>query len=339
MDSSELFGSLTTDRRASIGLIGFGRWGQTIARSLDNNKNCKLSAIVSHYPVASDQLPKDCTVYSTSVEMYQKHSISAVIIANSPKDHYQEALLALENNLPTWIEKPLTANPEESLDLLAVATRLNSRVFVDHIFVHSFGWSIFKSASHDMGKLIRVQSKGGAPLPIRDSISPLWDWGPHDISLVLDLVGLKPLSISAGLQANTASDKKTTFNTKLDIKFPGGILTSSIFGNSFSEKTRELKAHFEFGQLEILNFDDGPILKIQNHLMHKQKVTEIPIPRVPRPLDAAITKFLELIADTDVDLGDLRLGHDVVSILGEAEHQIFTQPFLQSIPTINTVEE
>ena len=323
MDSSELFGSLTTDRRASIGLIGFGRWGQTIARSLDNNKNCKLSAIVSHYPVASDQLPKDCTAYSTSVEMYQKHSISAVIIANSPKDHYQEALLALENNLPTWIEKPLTANPEESSDLLTVATRLNSRVFVDHIFVHSFGWSIFKNASHDMGKLIRVQSKGGAPLPIRDSISPLWDWGPHDISLVLDLVGMKPLSISASLQANTASEERSTFNTKLDIKFPGGISTSSIFGNSFSEKTRELTAHFEFGQLEISNFDSGPILKIQNHLTQKQKVVEIQIPHVPRPLDAAISKFLELANDTEVNLSDLRLGHDVVSILSEAEHQLF----------------
>ena len=323
MDSSELFGSLTTDRRASIGLIGFGRWGQTIARSLDNNKNCKISALVSHHPVASDQIPKDCTVYSTSVEMYRRHSISAVIIANSPKDHYQEALLALENNLPTWIEKPLTDNSQESLDLLAVATRLNSRVFVDHIFVHSFGWSIFKNASHDMGKLIRVQSKGGAPLPIRDSISPLWDWGPHDISLVLDLVGMKLLSISASLQANTASEERSTFNTKLDIKFPGGISTSSIFGNSFSEKTRELTAHFEFGQLEISNFDNGPILKIQNHLTQKQEVVEIPIPRVPRPLDSAITKFLELATETAANLSDLQLGNDVVSILGEAEHQIF----------------
>ena len=323
MDSSELFGTLTTDRRASIGLIGFGRWGQTIAHSLKNSTNCRISALVSHYPVASDQLPKDCSVYSTSFEMYRRQSISAVIIANSPKDHYKEALIALENNLPTWIEKPLTADPTESLDLLTVATRLNSRVFVDHIFVHSFGWSIFKHATHDMGKLIRVQSKGGAPLPFRDSISPLWDWGPHDLSLVLDLVGMKPLSISASIQANTASNNKSIFNTKLDIKFPGGISTSSIFGNSFSEKTRELTAHFEFGQLEISNFDSGPILKIQNHLTQKQKVVEIQIPHVPRPLDAAITKFLELATDTAANLSDLRLGHDVVSILGAAEHQLF----------------
>ena len=314
---------MTTDRRASIGLIGFGRWGQTIARSLDNNKNYRISALVSHYPVASDQLPKDCTIYSTSVEMYRRQSLSAVIIANSPEDHYKEALIALKKNLPTWIEKPLTANPRESLDLLAVATQLNSRVFVDHIFVHSFGWSIFKQASNEMGRLIRVQSKGGAPLPIRDSISPLWDWGPHDISLILDLVGLKPLSISAGLQANTASAKNSMFNTKLDIEFPGGIITSSIFGNNFSEKTREVKAHFEFGQLEISNFDNGPILKIHNHLRQKQEVVEISIPQVPRPLDAAITKFLELVADKAVSLIDLRLGHDVVSILSEAEHQIF----------------
>jgi len=323
MDSSELFGSLTTDRRASIGLIGFGRWGQTIARSLDNNKNCKISALVSHHPVASDQIPKDCTVYSTSVEMYRRHSISAVIIANSPKDHYQEALLALENNLPTWIEKPLTDNSQESLDLLAVATRLNSRVFVDHIFVHSFGWSIFKNASHDMGKLIRVQSKGGAPLPIRDSISPLWDWGPHDISLVLDLVGLTPSSIKASIQGNTVFAKKSTFNTNVDLEFPGGIITSSIFGNKFIEKTRDIRAYFEFGQLELSDFDNGPILKISKLSTRDQEIIEIPIPRIPRPLDAAITKFLELATDTAVNLSDLQLGHDVVSILSEAEHQIF----------------
>ena len=221
MDSSELFGTLTTDRRTSIGLIGFGRWGQTIAQSINNSLNCRISALVSHYPIASDKLPKDCTVYNNSDEMYRSQKISAVIIANSPENHYQEALIALENNLPTWIEKPLTTNSMESLDLLTVSKRLNSRVFVDHIFVHSVGWSIFKKTSQDMVNLIRVQSAGGAPLPIRDSISPLWDWGPHDISLVLDLVGLKPLSISAGLQANTASEKKSTFNTKLDLKFPG----------------------------------------------------------------------------------------------------------------------
>ena len=113
------------------------------------------------------------------------------------------------------------------------------------------------------------------------------------------------------------------FNTKLDLKFPGGILTSSIFGNNFSEKTRELKAYFEFGQLEISSFDEGSILKIQNHLTQKQKVTEIPIPQVPRPLDAAITKFLESVTDTTVDLSNLQLGHEVVSILGEAEQQMF----------------
>lgn len=323
MDSSELFGSLKTDRHTSIGLIGFGRWGQTIAQSINNSLNCRISALVSHYPIASDKLPKDCEVHNNSNEMYRSQKISAVIIANSPKNHYQEALIALENNLPTWIEKPLTVDTRESLDLLKVATRLNSRVFVDHIFVHSVGWSIFKNASHDMGKLIRVQSAGGAPLPIRDSISPLWDWGPHDISLILDLVGLKPLSISAGLQANTVSGRKSTFNTKLDIQFLGGIITSSIFGNNFSEKTREVKAHFEFGQLEISNFDNGPILKIHNHLTQKQEVVEIPIPQVPRPLDAAIIKFLELVTHTAVNLSDLQLGHDVVSILSEAEHQIF----------------
>ena len=119
------------------------------------------------------------------------------------------------------------------------------------------------------------------------------------------------------------SDKNSTFNTKLDIKFPGGILTSSTFGNGFYEKTRELKAHFEFGQLEISNFDNGPILKTHNHLTQKQEVVEIPIPQDPRPLDAAIIKFLELATDTAVNFSDLRLGHDVVSILGEAEHQIF----------------
>ena len=255
--------------------------------------------------------------------MYRSQKISAVIIVNSPENHYQEALIALENNLPTWIEKPLTVDTRESLDLLKVATRLNSRVFVDHIFVHSVGWSIFKNASHDMGKLIRVQSAGGAPLPIRDSISPLWDWGPHDISLILDLVGLKPLSINASIQENTVFAKKSTFNTKVDLEFPDGTMTRSIFGNDFTEKTRQLTALFEFGQIEISDFEHGPILKISKLSMRDQEVIEIPIPRVPRPLDAAIIKFLELVTHTAVNLSDLQLGHDVVSILSEAEHQIF----------------
>jgi predicted dehydrogenase len=323
MDSSELFGSLITNRRVSIGLIGFGRWGQTIAKALEGSKKATISAIVSHYPVDSDKLPKGCKVYNDSLEMYQSQSISAVIIANSPEDHYKEALIALRNNLPTWIEKPLTTNPRESQDLLTAATRLNSRVFVDHIYVHSIGWSIFKNASYDMGKLIRVRSVGGAPLPVRDSVSPLWDWGPHDVALILDLVGLKPLSVNASLQADAKLAEVTVFNTKVDLKFPNGITTSSIFGNSFTGKIRKIKADFELGQLEISNFSNGPILKSRTHAPRQLEVVEIPIPRAPRPLDVALTQFFRLTTNTTANLHDLQLGHDVVSILGQAEHAIF----------------
>jgi len=314
---------LTKSQGTSIGLIGFGRWGQTIANSILKHPNCTLSAIVSQYQIDSDKLSKGCIVYGSSIDMYRDSSISAVIIANSPANHYKEASLALEKNLPTWIEKPLTTDPRESLILLNYGKRQNSRVFVDHIFVHSIGWSIFKNSRTDLGQLTKIESGGGAPLPVRRDISPLWDWGPHDMSLILDLVGETPSSIDARIVKDTDTFKKSTFNTVVDLKFPGGITSSSLFGNHFTEKKRWLTAYFENGRLEISDFDNGPILKIFDHSLSSGKTIELSVPVKPRPLDAAIIRFLSLVADTKVNLRDLELGHRVVSVLREAEHQIF----------------
>ena len=41
------------------------------------------------------------------------------------------------------------------------------------------------------------KSEGGGLGPFRENISGLWDWGPHDISMCLDIVGSMPLNIFA----------------------------------------------------------------------------------------------------------------------------------------------
>lgn len=314
---------MTRSQDTSIGLIGFGQWGQAIARSISKYRNCKISAIVSSYRIDSENLDKNSIVYGNSIDMYKSNSISAVIIANSPEKHCKEAFLALTQKLPTWIEKPLTLDPRESLMLLNFGKKQNSRVFVDHIFVHSIGWLIFKEASLDLGQLTRIESAGGAPLPIRKLISPLWDWGPHDLSLVLDLVGQIPSSIIARTDRDSDTFTKFTFNTLVDLKFPSGITSSSTFGNNFNEKKRWLKAYFENGELEICNFDDGPILKKLYRSLPGSSALKIPVPVEPRPLDAAIIQFLDLVAGTNINLKDLELGHQIVSVLSEIEHQIF----------------
>ena len=322
MDSIELLGTLIEKARIPIGLIGYGHWGHTIAQSLKNHNSCRLAAIVTSRSISTNQIPTGCSIYANAFEMYQSGSVAAIVIANSPENHFEVAINALKNNLPTWIEKPLTTDIRQSLELLQTAQRLKSRVFVNHIFVHSVAWSQFKKSAEFLGKLLNIQTSGGSPLPIRKDTPPLWDWGPHDISLILDLVGSKPNLVDATIVKNITPIQGNLLNTKIQMEFENGVKSSSIFGSDFKEKTRWVKAQFEYGRLELLNFEHGPIVKIIKSKTHDLESLQFPIRFLPRPLDNAIMQFIGLVKDPNTNVRDLLLGHDVVSVLSEAENQM-----------------
>lgn len=291
-----------------------------IAKSLEQHPLFQLAAISTR--IIDDELARSSSpkIYTNSRQMLDSERLDGLIVANSPQDHFGVALTAIEMGLATWIEKPLTLNANESKILLETGRRLHARVLVDHIFVHSLAWKLFKQASSNLGKILRVETWGGGPTPIRASVSPLWDWGPHDISLVLDLLQSAPEKVEATV-AKRINDTHR-FNVRLDLQFNHGVTTTSHFGTAFAKNTRKISILQEHGSIHLDDFDLGTIQIYFNHPDKEQSRQEIPIPRVPRPLDAMLSEFHLIITSQRESLSDLVLGDQVVQVLALAELSI-----------------
>lgn len=252
--------------------------------------------------------------------MLNNEKLDGLIIANSPQDHFGVALAAINMGLATWIEKPLTLNASESNILLETGRRLRARVLVDHIFVHSPAWKLFKQESSNLGRVLKVETWGGGPLPIRAAVSPLWDWGPHDSALVLDLLQSTPEKVEATVVETDGDNQQ--FNVKLELQFSGDVMTSSLFGTAFPKNTRKISVLQEHGNIRLDDFDLGTIKIHYNHTDRHKGLKEIPIPRLPRPLDATLSEFYSIITSQREALSDLLLGNQVVQVLTLAELSI-----------------
>jgi len=317
LDRSELHRSRIVAGPASVGLVGFGRWGKVIAQSIEHHQFFHLAAIATR--IADGELvgSRSAKIYTSASQMLKGENLHGIIIANSPQEHFGVALIAINMGLPTWIEKPLTLNLEESNILLEAGRRLHARVLVDHIFVHSPAWKLFKQASSNLGRVLRIETWGGGPLPIRDTVSPLWDWGPHDVALVLDLLQMTPKRVEATVVGNIGYNQR--YNIRLDLQFSGDVKTTSLFGTAFPKNTRRISVLQERGIIHLDDFDRGTIEIYHNDTAKCKSREDIPIPRQLRPLDAALSKFHAIISSQREAISDLLLGNQVVQVLALAE--------------------
>ena len=109
--------------------------------------------------------------------------LDGVIIATPPAGREQIIDYFLELGVPVFSEKPLTLHFHETQRLLEKSRRCGVPLVQD--FLHLYSWAyvyIYKqlsSASH-----IEIESIGGNTGPYRN-YSPLYDYGPHDLSMTL----------------------------------------------------------------------------------------------------------------------------------------------------------
>jgi len=320
VDRSELHRPRIVTGPAVVGLVGFGRWGKVIAQALEHHQLFHLAAIATRITDHGLIHSESTKIYTSSNQMLRSEKLDGLIIANSPDEHYGVALIAINMGLATWIEKPMTLNPEQSDLLLETGRRLNARVLVDHVFVHSPAWKIFKQASSKLGRILSIETSGGGPLPIRDAITPLWDWGPHDTALVLDLVQTRLEKVKANI-VETIGDQQR-HNVRLELQFSDGIKSTSIFGTAFPKRTRKISVVQEHGIIDLDDFDRGTIKIHHNNSSKNTGYEEIPIPLLPRPLDAALNDFRAMIISQREAISDLSLGNQVVQVLALAELDI-----------------
>lgn len=114
-------------------LLAYGMSGKVFhAPFLATNKSFELYAVLErNEKKAANDYPKIIS-YSNISDLLSDEKIELIVINTPNNTHFDYAKLALEANKHVLIEKPATTTPEEFATLLALAEKVNRKVFVYH---------------------------------------------------------------------------------------------------------------------------------------------------------------------------------------------------------------
>ncbi len=104
-------------------------------------------------------VPEDM-LFRTGAELLRlPKTADAAIIATMDRDHYQEAIPALEKGYHLLLEKPVSPVPEETLEIEKTALRTGRHVTVCHVLRYNPFFRELKKAVSDgkIGKIITIQ--------------------------------------------------------------------------------------------------------------------------------------------------------------------------------------
>lgn len=208
-------------------LIGKGVWGQKYISTLSSFPNILLN-------IATRDNWKNLI----------NNNPDGIIVCTPPQSHVEIASYALEKNIPSMIEKPLSLSLKEAETL----KRYTAPILVNHIHLFSHRYQHIKE-NLSCNSIQSVSTCGQGNSIVRD-YSELWDYGPHDISMILDLLQQMPQNVICQKIDHRLYNIELQFNN---------FISKTIIGYNSSQKIRYLRVNdFEYDGT-IFNEPDRPL--------------------------------------------------------------------------------
>jgi len=187
-----------------VALIGAGRWGKNILRNLYQLGALEIvcDADEKNIQFVKETYPEVKTT-SDWKELLDNSAIKGVFIATPAATHFDLGKAFLEAGKDIFIEKPIVLNMADLEVLAEIAKAKNLIVMEGHLLLYHSAVQRLKKAINDgiIGKVNHLYFKRTALGSIRFESSALWDFGPHDFSIMLDLVDEMPNKVyTSGLK-------------------------------------------------------------------------------------------------------------------------------------------
>lgn len=290
-----------------IAIVGAGYWGKNLVRNFHQLGVLKLVCDLDHsilHQVQSDYTGIHTTDNIQSV--LNDKNIKGIVISTPAASHYKLAKQALLADKHVFVEKPLSLRYAEGQDLVALANKTKKVLFVGHILHYHPAVIRLKEMIHDgdIGRIQYIYSRRLSLGKIRREENILWSFAPHDISIILCLIGEEPHYIDS--VGSNFLHARIADVTMTNLKFPSGIGAHIFVSwlNPFKEQRLVI-----VGSQGMLVFDDTKpvdeklvffphIIKWQDNIPIPEKAEGIPVSlqRVwKEPLKAECKAFLDSI--------------------------------------------
>lgn len=202
---------------SAVAVAGCGYWGKNLVRNFAELG--ALAAVCDFDMARAKQFGDQYGVKAlTWQEVLDSPAVHAVVIAAPASRHYEMARQALVAGKDVMVEKPMALEVEHGQELCDIAEQNNRILMVGHLLHYHPAYRALKALVQDgqLGDIRYIYSNRLNLGKIRREEDILWSFAPHDVSLILDLMGEEPVRLSAEAGyylSSTVADVTTTHLT------------------------------------------------------------------------------------------------------------------------------
>jgi predicted dehydrogenase len=323
----------------TIGVIGSGNWGRNLVRILSGMDTVRLKYVADTSPAVIAAVATNYPQINLADDYHRildDPGVGAVVVSAPAVHHYEIAKQALLAGKHTFVEKPMTLEVSHARELVELADGRNLKLMVGHLLLYHPCIAAVKAIvdSGEIGEIYYIYSQRLNLGTVRSDENTLYSLAPHDISVMLYLLGSTPTSVSASGQSYLRSGIEDV--VFLTMKFPNRAIAHAHVSWLDPHKVRRTTV---VGSRKMIVFDDMEIqgkVKIYDKGVDRQ--TEygsydefltlrngdifIPDIRMTEPLRLECAHFIHCIENGITPLSDGRNGLMVTRVLEAGQRSL-----------------
>jgi predicted dehydrogenase len=315
-----------------IALVGCGYWGKNLCRNFHALGALKsvVDATENGQATACSIAP-DAQITDNLDDLLRNDQIQGVALATPAETHAELAIQAMQAGKDVFVEKPMAMTLEDAEKMKKVAEGTDRILMVGHLLEYHPAVLKLREmiASGQLGKINYIYSNRLNFGKVRTEENALWSFAPHDVAVILRLMGQAPAEVSScggsyltdGIADTTISNLRFNDDSRAHIFVSWlhpfkeqrlvvvGDKKMAIFNDvaPFGEKLQLYPQNVDFdGSIPTLKKEDAEFVDHAN--------TE--------PLREECNHFLDCIQSRNQPLTNAQSGIDVLQVLHACQQSI-----------------
>jgi UDP-2-acetamido-3-amino-2,3-dideoxy-glucuronate N-acetyltransferase len=315
-----------------IALVGCGYWGKNLCRNFHElGALAQVVDATENGQSTARSIAPEVAVTSKFEEVLNNPEIKGIALATPAETHRDLAVQAMEKGKDVFVEKPMALTLEDAEKMKTVAEETGRILMVGHLLEYHAAVLKLREmiSSGELGEINYIYSNRLNFGKVRTGENALWSFAPHDVAVILRLMGRAPVEVSScggsyltnGIADTTLSNLRFTDESRAHIFVSWlhpfkeqrlvvvGDKKMAIFNDvaPLGEKLQLYPQNVEFdGPMPILKKEDAEFVEHAN--------TE--------PLREECNHFLECIQSRKQPLTNAQSGIDVLKVLHACQQSI-----------------
>jgi predicted dehydrogenase len=237
--------------------FGCGYWGPNLLRNFSAVPGCEVRYVVDssreRRSFVEVNFPRTRATDSHDMALNDPE-VTAVVIATPAETHFTLAQQALRAGKSVFVEKPLATKASEVDQLEECAKAQKLVVMAGHTFIYNPAVRYVKNLidNGELGEIRYIYSQRLNLGRIRSDIDALWNFAPHDISIIQYWLG-NPEPVSVSRQGMAYMQEGIDDVVFLNLEYPSKVIANVHVSWLDPQKVRKM---IVVGSRKMVVYDD-----------------------------------------------------------------------------------